>query len=268
MLVCAEDKGQQIIGDPTEGALVVAALKAGIKKEEAEEKYPRLAEIPFDSGRKMMTTFHQLAEGIYAFTKGAPDVLLARCRYIHQNGTARAMTEKDKQELLAVNSHFASPGQRVLALDYRTWPELPEALNSETVEQKLVYLGYFVMIDPPRPEAKKAVEVSRQAGIHTVMITGDHKDTALAIAKELGIWQEGDNSLTGLELARLSDEALQRQVLKTTVYARVSPEDKLRIVDALKANGQVVAMTGDGARRPALKGRYRGRHGYYRDRSI
>jgi len=249
-----EDKGYQVIGDPTEGALVVAAQKAGIIKEEADEKFPRLAEIPFDSGRKMMTTFHQLPEGIYAFTKGAPDVLLARCRYLHQNVTAKPISEEERQELLAVNSRFASQGQRVLALAYRTWPQVPEKVSCEAVEQDLVYLGFFVMIDPPRPEAKKAVAVSRRAGIHTVMITGDHKDTAQAIAKELDIWQEGDSSLTGLELARLSDEELKEQVLKTTVYARVSPEDKLRIVDALKANEQVVAMTGDGVNdAPALK---------------
>src|SRR5690606_14407870 len=137
---------------------------------------------------------------------------------------------------------------------YRQWDALPEPMTSETVEQGLTFLGYFVMIDPARPEAKQAVAVSHHAGIHTVMITGDHKDTALAIAKDLGIWQPGDHCLTGVELAKLSDRELEDIVLNTTVYARVSPEDKLRIVDALKAKGQVVAMTGDGVNdAPALK---------------
>lgn len=249
-----QEKGYQVIGDPTEGALVVAARKGGIAKEAIEQKHPRLGEIPFDSGRKMMTTFHQLPGGIYSFTKGAPDVLLARCQQIHREGASKTMSEEDRKELLAVNSRFASKGQRVLALAYRVWPELPKELKSETVERDLVFLGYFVMIDPPRPEAKEAVAVSHTAGIRTVMITGDHRDTALAIAKELGIWQEGNDSLTGLELARLSDEELRQKVMATTVYARVSPEDKLRIVDALKANEQVVAMTGDGVNdAPALK---------------
>ncbi|NLC76512.1 MAG: calcium-translocating P-type ATPase, SERCA-type [Clostridia bacterium] len=249
-----KEKGYQVIGDPTEGALVVAARKGGIEKEAAEEKYPRLGEIPFDSGRKMMTTFHQLPGGLFSFTKGAPDVLLARCQSVHREGSFRAISDQDREELLAVNSRFASMGRRVLALAYRVWPEMPQELKSEAVEDNLVFLGYFVMIDPARPEAKEAVAVSHTAGIRTVMITGDHKDTALAIARELGIWREGDHSLTGLELARLSEEELRQQVLSTTVYARVSPEDKLRIVDALKDNEQVVAMTGDGVNdAPALK---------------
>lgn len=249
-----KDKGHQIIGDPTEGALVVAASKSGLDKGQAENKYPRMGEIPFDSGRKMMTTFHKLDKGYYSFTKGAPDVLLARCGRIHREGAAHAMSEEDKNLLLEVNSKFASQGKRVLALAYREWEEIPQEMASAAVEQDLTFLGYFVMIDPARPEAKEAVAVSHSAGIRTVMITGDHKDTALAIAKELGIWKPGDNSLTGLELAKLSDEELKKVVLKTTVYARVSPEDKLRIVDALKANEQVVAMTGDGVNdAPALK---------------
>lgn len=249
-----KDKGHQIIGDPTEGALIVAAAKSGLDKGDAEHKYPRMGEIPFDSGRKMMTTFHRLDEGYYSFTKGAPDVLLARCVRVHREGAAQAMSEEDKNQLLDVNSKFASQGKRVLALAYREWQEIPQKMSSESVEQDLTFLGYFVMIDPARPEAKKAVAVSHSAGIRTVMITGDHKDTALAIAKELGIWKPGDNSLTGLELAKLSDEELKKVVLNTTVYARVSPEDKLRIVDALKANEQVVAMTGDGVNdAPALK---------------
>lgn len=250
-----KEKGYQIIGDPTEGALVVAAAKAGLDKGTAESRFPRLAEIPFDSGRKMMTTFHKLSEeGVYSFTKGAPDVLLARCAGIHQEGRARVMSEEERNLLLEINSQYASQGKRVLAMAYRQWEDISEPMTPEAVEQGLTFLGYFVMIDPARPEAKAAVAVSHNAGIQTVMITGDHKDTALAIARDLGIWQEGDHCLTGVELAKLSDEELQDIVLHTTVYARVSPEDKLRIVDALKAKGQVVAMTGDGVNdAPALK---------------
>jgi len=249
-----KEKGYQIIGDPTEGALVVAAAKAGLDKGAMESQYPRLGEIPFDSGRKMMTTFHQLNGVYYSFTKGAPDVLLARCSSIHQEGRARGMSQEERDLLLEINSQYASQGKRVLAMAYRQWDALPEPMTSETVEQGLTFLGYFVMIDPARPEAKQAVAVSHHAGIHTVMITGDHKDTALAIAKDLGIWQPGDHCLTGVELAKLSDRELEDIVLNTTVYARVSPEDKLRIVDALKAKGQVVAMTGDGVNdAPALK---------------
>lgn len=247
-------KGYEIIGDPTEGALVVAAIKAELEKEDVVKKHPRLQEIPFDSARKMMTTFHQMNEGIYSFTKGAPDVLLARCKeLVTQQGTV-TLNKEILKELLEVNSKLASQGQRVLALAMRKWPEVPANPTSETAEADLTFVGFFAIQDPPRPEAKEAVAVSRSAGIRTVMITGDHQDTAVAIAKELDIWRPGDGILTGIQLEQMSLEELKKHVNNTTVYARVSPEHKLRIVDALKANGQVVAMTGDGVNdAPALK---------------
>nr|WP_277998222.1 calcium-translocating P-type ATPase, SERCA-type [Zhaonella formicivorans] len=248
------EKGYQIIGDPTEGALVVAAAKAGLKKEEAEEKYPRLGEIPFDSTRKMMTTFHNMKGTVYSFTKGAPDVLLAHCNELVTPTGIVALTDKIRLQILQVNSTLASQGQRVLALAIRKWADVPANPTSETVEQSLAFVGFFAIQDPPRQEAKEAVAVSRQAGIRTVMITGDHQDTAVAIAKELDIWRSGDGILTGAQLEQMSDEELKKHVNKTTVYARVSPEHKLRIVAALKANNHVVAMTGDGVNdAPALK---------------
>ncbi|MFZ7103016.1 MAG: cation-translocating P-type ATPase [Peptococcaceae bacterium] len=248
------DNRYQIIGDPTEGALVVAAEKAGLKKNDLERKYPRIEEIPFDSARKMMTTFHKLEQEIVSLTKGAPDVLLARCRELMTEQGKIPLNEEMQSKLLEVNSKLASQGQRVLALAVRKWSEKPENPTSDTVEKDLVFIGFYSIIDPAREEVKDAVAVARTAGIRTVMITGDHQDTAVAIAKELDIWRKGDGILTGVKLEKMSEEQLKEHVLKTTVYARVSPEHKLRIVDALKAHGHVVAMTGDGVNdAPALK---------------
>ncbi len=248
------DKGYEIIGDPTEGALVVVATKAQLEKEDIERKYPRIKEIPFDSARKMMTTFHNMDKEIISFTKGAPDVLLTRCKeLISPEGTV-ALNKEILSQLLEVNSKFASQGQRVLGLAMRKWKEAPENPSSEQNENGLTFIGFFTIQDPPRQEAKEAVAVSRNAGIQTVMITGDHQETALAIAKELDIWREGDGILTGVQLEQMDKDELKEQVTKTTVYARVSPEHKLRIVEALKENGHVVAMTGDGVNdAPALK---------------
>lgn len=247
-------KGFRIIGDPTEGALVVVAAKAGLDKEILDKQYIRLQEIPFDSGRKMMTTFHQMEQSIDSFTKGAPDVLLLRCtKILTEQGTV-TMTEEMRQNLVQINSQLASDGQRVLALALRKWMEAPTSLDSNIAEADLTFIGFFAIQDPPREEVKEAVAISRGAGIRTVMITGDHQDTAVAIARELDIWRNGDRILTGIELEKMSREELEKMVCSTTVYARVSPEHKLRIVDALKANGQVVAMTGDGVNdAPALK---------------
>lgn len=248
------EKGHQIIGDPTEGALIVAGAKAGLTKEEAEAKYRRLKEIPFDSERKMMTTFHKMHDTVVSFTKGAPDVLLSRCTKVILDEGVIPLTEELIQNYLQVNSRLASQGQRVLALAYREWPELPDNPTTDTAEQDLTFVGFYAIQDPPRPEVKDAVEVSRKAGIKTVMITGDHQETALAIAKTLTIYREGDQVLTGSQLEQMSDEELKKHVLKTTVYARVSPEHKLRIVAALKEHNQVVAMTGDGVNdAPALR---------------
>ncbi|MGI6712887.1 MAG: cation-translocating P-type ATPase [Bacillota bacterium] len=253
-LKISSEKGYQIIGDPTEGALVVVAAKAGLKKEEVDKEYPRLGEIPFDSDRKMMSTFHRKNGIIYSFTKGAPDEVLAQCDNILTVQDIQTMTEEIRSRALGINSHIASQGQRVLALAMRRWSSLPPILSPKVVEQNLTFVGYFIIQDPPRQEAREAIAVSREAGIKTVMITGDHQDTALAIAKQLDIWHPGDNIITGTQLEKISAEELIKHVTKTTVYARVSPEHKLKIISALKANNQVVAMTGDGVNdAPALK---------------
>jgi len=249
-----EDKGYQVIGDPTEGALVVVSAKAGMLKEEIEQKFPRLAEIPFDSGRKMMTTFHNFDGEIKSFTKGAPDILLSRCTHLLTDHGVEELTDKVSNSILEVNFAIAAEGQRVLALAIRQWEQIPDNLAPDETENKLTFVGFFAIQDPPRLEVKGAVRVGRQAGIKTVMITGDHQATALAIAKELGIYHNGDEILTGMQIEQIDDEALKEAVNKVTVYARVSPEHKLRIVRALKTQGHVVAMTGDGVNdAPALK---------------
>lgn len=248
------EKGYRVIGDPTEGALVVAAAKAGLKREEVNVSSPRLAEIPFDSERKMMTTFHNLHGLTKSFTKGAPDVILKRCTALLTSGDSAAMGESDRSSLLEVNSLLASQGQRVLALAARDWSIVPEPLITENVERELTFIGFFAIQDPPRPEAKDAVALCRRAGIRTVMITGDHRETAAAIARELDILRPGDKCLTGEQLEHMGQEELRNVVNDVAVYARVSPEHKLRIVESLKYHGHVVAMTGDGVNdAPALK---------------
>lgn len=248
------ETGYQVIGDPTEGALVVVAGKAGLNKCEVEKKYPRIGELPFDSDRKLMTTFHRMEGTVYSFTKGAPDVLLSRCQEVVTGEGTKPLTEDYRAKILKGNSDMASEGLRVLGLAMRQWGEMPTDFSVETAESELTFVGFFGMQDPARPEAKEAVAISRKAGIKTVMITGDHQDTAAAIAKELDIWRIGDGILTGSQLESMDEETLKSHVEKTTVYARVSPEHKLRIIDALKAHGHVVAMTGDGVNdAPALK---------------
>lgn len=248
------EKGYRIIGDPTEGALVVAAAKAGLTREASRQDSPRVAEIPFDSDRKMMTTFHRAGESFSSFTKGAPDVVLQHCTHILKGGGSSALNEESRQELLAINSRFASEGRRVLALATRRWQEVPWDLSPANAERELTFVGFFAMLDPPRPEAKEAVARCHQAGIRTIMITGDHRDTASAIAADLGILQPGDDNLSGDQLEQMSREQLNEVVNHVTVFARVSPEHKLRIVEALKHHGHVVAMTGDGVNdAPALK---------------
>lgn len=248
------EKGYRVIGDPTEGALVVAAAKAGLTRKTVSVNSPRLAEIPFDSGRKMMTTFHNVDGQIRAFTKGAPDLILGYCAGILAQDGSAAMDEDIRGRLLKINSQLASQGQRVLALATRRWPEIPELLTPETAEREMDFIGFFAIQDPPRPEAKDAVAVCRRAGIRTVMITGDHLETAEAIARELDILRPGDKSLRGDQLEQMNDEDLINVVNDVTVYARVSPEHKLRIIEALKSQGHIVAMTGDGVNdAPALK---------------
>ncbi|MEM2102798.1 MAG: cation-translocating P-type ATPase [Candidatus Bathyarchaeia archaeon] len=251
----AQYDGNSIVGDPTEGALIVAAAKAGIQKSELEKAYPRVREIPFTSERKLMTTVHITPEKeLHAYVKGAPETVLEHCTHILSNGKENKLTEKDRKVILKKNEEMAGEALRVLGMAYRKLPdENVEKLPDEEIESKLVFAGLMGMIDPPREEAKSANELCQKAGIKTVMITGDHKLTAVAIAKELGMLRDG-MVLTGQELDKLSDEEFENIVEKVTVYARVSPEHKLRIVKALKKKGHIVAMTGDGVNdAPALK---------------
>ncbi len=243
-----------IKGDPTEAALVVAAKKAGLPKAKTRTEHPREEEFPFSSERKRMTTVNRLPDGRrMAFMKGAPETVLERCAGVLDNGAVRPLAEADRRRILAVNEEMAGDALRVLGLAQR---ELPPntACTEEGVEQDLVFLGLAGMMDPPREEAVEAVAVCKRVGIRPVMITGDHKLTAVAVAREVGIYHEGDQALTGEELAALSDAEFADRVARVTVYARVSPLDKLKIVKAWKARGEVVAMTGDGVNdAPALK---------------
>jgi Ca2+-transporting ATPase len=243
-----------IKGDPTEGALVVLAAKAGLHQEETRLECPRIEELPFSSERKRMTTIHTVDGGRrLAFTKGAPEVILERCSALLNGDERRALADGDRAKILAVNEEMAQDALRVLGIAYK---ELPEAggYSEEQVERDLVFLGLVGMMDPPREEARAAVKVCREVRIQPVMITGDHRLTAVAIARELGIYREGDLVLTGEELGKLADEELEGVVGRVTVYARVSPMDKLKIIRAWKQRGEVVAMTGDGVNdAPALK---------------
>jgi Ca2+-transporting ATPase len=248
--------GQKVLGDTTEGALIVAAEKAGIPKKELDSNYPRLQEVPFTSERKRMATVHSSPEGqVFSYVKGAVEIILDRSGYILKDGKAVTLTSKEKEKILKTNEEMANQALRVLAVAYRDLPNAgTKKFNEEKVESDLVFIGLAGMIDPPRVEAKDANEKCRKAGIKTVMITGDHKLTAVAIAKELTIMNEGDLALTGAELDKMSDAEFEDIVEKAVVYARVSPEHKLRIVKALKDKGHIVAMTGDGVNdAPALK---------------
>ena len=241
-------------GEPTECALVNFACDAGLKKQELEARLPRVGEAPFDSGRKMMSTIHRAEKGFVQYTKGAPDVVIARCASYLENGKILPMTDEKRQELISANKNMADRALRVLAVARRDWEEKPAETTPEVLEQNLTFLGLTGMIDPVRPEVKAAIEECRQAGIRAVMITGDHKDTAVAIAKELGIIQDASQAVTGAELDSLSDEQLLQKVRETGVYARVQPEHKTRIVNAWKSLGAVTAMTGDGVNdAPSIK---------------
>ena len=236
-----------IVGDPTEGAFIVTGSKAGYSKDETNSKYPRVEEIPFDSDRKMMTTFHQnFGEGIVSFTKGAPDIIIERCTKILKEGKVIDITAEVQNELEAVNSTFANAALRVLAFAYRQYDSIPTVVSAKSIEKDLIFVGLMGMIDPARAEAKDAIAICRNAGIKPVMITGDHKDTAVAIARDLNLMVEGDGVLVGHELDAMSEEELLKKVETTSVYARVSPENKVQIVDALRKNGHIASMTGDG----------------------
>ena len=248
---------EKLIGDPTETAMVQFGLDKGYDVRVDLEKHPRVAEVPFDSTRKIMSTIHQLEDGNYLVaTKGAPDMLLEKVTHIEEYGQVRPITQEDRDTLARLNKEMATQALRVLAIAYKYIDQVPETMDSESVEFDFVFAGLVGMIDPERKEAAIAIQVAKEAGIRTVMITGDHRDTAQAIAKRLGILRpdQEDGVLTGAELNEISDEELARTIEDYSVYARVSPEHKVRIVKAWQADGKVVSMTGDGVNdAPSLK---------------
>ena len=251
------DPDGKLIGDPTETALVQFGLDHNFDVRDVLKSEPRVAELPFDSDRKLMSTIHKEADGTYfVAVKGAPDQLLKRVTRIEINGEVRPITDEDKQAILATNKDLAKQALRVLMMAYKTTNEIP-TLESAVVESDLIFSGLVGMIDPERPEAAEAVRVAKEAGIRPIMITGDHQDTAEAIAKRLGIIDPNDTEdhvFTGAELNELSDEEFQKVFKQYSVYARVSPEHKVRIVKAWQNDGKVVAMTGDGVNdAPSLK---------------
>lgn len=258
MALCSDaklDEKQEAIGEPTECALVNYAFKCGMPKNELEESYVRIGEAPFDSMRKMMSTVHREKDGsVIQFTKGAPDEVLKRCTGIWRNGKREALTDELRKEILDANKGMADKALRVLCVALRTWEKEPDSYEPEKLEEDLCYIGLTGMIDPVRPEVKAAIEECRQAGIRPIMITGDHKDTAVAIAMELGIITDSSQAITGAELDEISEEAFKEKVENYSVYARVQPEHKVRIVNAWKANGKITAMTGDGVNdAPSIK---------------
>ena len=257
MALCSDaelSEDGEVSGEPTEAALVQWAASLGLKKPELKEKAPRFMEAPFDSGRKMMSTLHRAHEGIVQFTKGAPDIVIDRCEYYLEDGKPVPMTEEYRQKIFAANKTMADRALRVLACAERRWDAPPESAAPQYLEQKLCFVGLCGMIDPVRPEVKAAIEECEAAGIRAIMITGDHVDTAVAIAKELGILHEGERAVTGLELSAMSDEEFEKVFRSISVYARVQPEHKTRIVKAWQNAGYVTAMTGDGVNdAPSIK---------------
>lgn len=252
-----EKDGRWLVqGDPTEGALIVAARKAGLQTEALDRRFERVGEVPFSSERKLMSTIHQDAhhqERLLVFTKGAPDVLLARCTHELVGQEARPLTQARREAIRAVNEHLAGEALRILGVAFRSLPL--DALRGDIddrIEHELVFLGLVGMIDPPRSEVKEAVARAKNAGIRPIMITGDHPQTAIAIARELDL--ADGRAVTGAELVNMDDKTLEATVREVSVYARVNPEHKLKIVQALQRNGDIVAMTGDGVNdAPALK---------------
>ncbi len=247
-----EEKGEAV-GEPTECALVNDAAKAGMKGLDIE--HPRVGEAPFDSGRKMMSVVVEEADGTFEqYTKGGPDVVLSRCTHVYDNGEIVPMTDERREQILAANKAMADQALRVLALSSRTYTEKPSDFSPEALEHDLVFCGLSGMIDPVRPEVTAAIAEAKEAGIRAVMITGDHIDTAVAIARDLGIVKDASQAITGAELDKISDEEFKTRVRDISVYARVQPEHKARIVDAWKSLGNIVAMTGDGVNdAPSIK---------------
>lgn len=247
-----EEKGEAV-GEPTECALVNDAAKAGMKGLDIE--HPRVGEAPFDSGRKMMSVVVEEADGTFEqYTKGGPDVVLSRCTHVYDNGEIVPMTDERREQILAANKAMADQALRVLALSSRTYTEKQSDFSPEALEHDLVFCGLSGMIDPVRPEVTAAIAEAKEAGIRAVMITGDHIDTAVAIARDLGIVKDASQAITGAELDKISDEEFKTRVKDISVYARVQPEHKARIVDAWKSLGNIVAMTGDGVNdAPSIK---------------
>jgi Ca2+-transporting ATPase len=240
-----------IKGDPTEGALNVLAVKGGIHKQEMEKIYRRTDEIPFSSERKIMTTIYSTPVGVYAYSKGAPEVILNSCTYIFHDGSVVEFNDEEKGHILEVVKTMASRAQRVLAFSQK---QFKASHSVSDAEKEMVFAGLVGMIDPPREEVKTAIATCKRAGIKTVMITGDHQLTGCAVAEELGLFGKGEMVLTGAKLDTMDDKELEQIIENVSVYARVTPAHKMRIIDALKKKGHVVAMTGDGVNdAPALK---------------
>lgn len=258
MALCSDaelDEQEKAVGEPTECALVDYAASLNMKKPELKAAFPRCKEAPFDSVRKMMSTVHRTKDGsVIQYSKGAPDEILKRCTKIVEDGVVRPMTEEDRKEILSQNKGMADKALRVLAAAQRVWEKEPESAESEYLEQDLTFIGLTGMIDPVRPEVKDAIIECKQAGIRPIMITGDHKDTAVAIAMELGIIENASQAITGSALDEMSEEELCAHIEDYSVYARVQPEHKVRIVNAWKAKGKITAMTGDGVNdAPSIK---------------
>ncbi|MDA3847063.1 MAG: cation-translocating P-type ATPase, partial [Vallitaleaceae bacterium] len=245
---------KKLIGDPTETALVAFAKTYGHIKANLDNDYPRVGELPFDSERKLMTTIHKIDGKYKPLVKGAPDILISKCNRILENGQIRSITDADIKKIKKANKTMADKALRVLAFAYNEYVKLPTDINHDTIENDLIFVGLEGMIDPPRVEVKEAIKVCKKAGMRAVMITGDHKDTAVAIAKQLGILNEGQLAISGTDIDKMDDDQLFNSVHDISVYARVSPEHKVRIVKAWKKHGKIVAMTGDGVNdAPSLK---------------
>ena len=250
----APDETGNAVGEPTECALVNWATKEGLLKPDMEKETPRVGEAPFDSSRKMMSTIHQVGDSFVQYTKGAPDELLKRCTHYEKDGQILPLDDKAREEILSHNKGMADQALRVLAAAQRTYTQMPEEQSPEALEHDLTFLGLAGMIDPIRPEVKDAIAECKTAGIRAVMITGDHRDTAVAIARQLGILEHDDQAITGSDLNKISDEELDRTIDHYSVYARVQPEHKVRIVNAWKKRGCITAMTGDGVNdAPSIK---------------
>lgn len=257
MALCCDaeiDGAGKVTGEPTEAALVAYAYSLGMSKNDLAKVAVRIGEAPFDSGRKMMSTVHKTENGVVQYTKGAPDEILKKCKYAVVGGKKVALTDEIRAEAAKENKRMADKALRVLACAYKQHDAVPADMSPEALENDLIFIGLTGMIDPVRPEVKAAIEECRQAGIRPIMITGDHKDTAVAIGRELGIITNASEAIMGAELDKFSDEELKEEVVKYSVYARVQPEHKTRIVKAWKARGMVTAMTGDGVNdAPSIK---------------